>query len=123
MVFADGSITTSSSMGVMVLSERLSLKYVLYVSDLNFSLISVSKLLKNINCFSLFTDAICVLHDRFTKPMTRASEECDWVYYFKDVKVARVKKMMGISIKICAILGKDIRPFLCFLLRLCILVF
>lgn len=32
----------SSSMGVMVLSERLSLKDVLYVSDLNFSLISVS---------------------------------------------------------------------------------
>lgn len=85
----------SSSMGVMVLSERLSLKDVLYVSDLIFSLISVSKLLKNINCFSLFTDAICVLHDRFMKPMTRASEECDWVYYFKDVKVARVKKTDG----------------------------
>lgn len=36
-----------------------------------------------------------MLHDRYTKPMTRASEERDGVYYFKDVKVARVKKTDG----------------------------
>lgn len=123
MVFVDGSITTFFSMGVMVLFERLLLKYVFYVLDLNFFLISVLKFLKNINCFSLFIDVICVLYDRFTKFMIRVSEECDWVYYFKDVKVVRVKKMMGISIKICVILGKDIRFFLCFFFRLCILVF
>lgn len=39
--FADGSVTKSSSMGTMVLSDRLLLQDVLYVPDLNCSLISV----------------------------------------------------------------------------------
>lgn len=53
--FADGSITMSSSVGDMILSDRLTLRDVLFVPDLNCSLISVSKLLKNMNCFALFT--------------------------------------------------------------------
>ena len=93
--FADGSMTMSASLGEMVVSDRLSLKEVLYVPDLNCSLISVSKLLKHMNCFALFTDAICLLQDRSTKTMIGAGEERDGVYYFKDVKAALVNRTDG----------------------------
>ena len=44
------------------------------------------------NYFALFTDAIYLLQDRSTKTMIRAGEERDGVYYFRDVKSARVNK-------------------------------
>lgn len=59
--FADGSTTFAKKVGVLPLSDRISLLDVLYVPDLNCSLISVSKLLRNSNCFTFFTDTLCVL--------------------------------------------------------------
>lgn len=84
--FADGSTTVSKKVGVLPLSNHISLYDVLYVPDLNCSLISVSKLLKHSNCFAFFTDTICVLQD----PCLRAGEEPDGVYYFTDVRADRV---------------------------------
>lgn len=52
--FADGSITVSSSVGEMVFSDQLALKDVLFVPDLNCSLIFVSKLLKHMNCCIIY---------------------------------------------------------------------
>lgn len=51
--FADGSTTVAKKKGVLPLSDRISLYDVLYVPDLNCSLISVSKLLRHSNCFAL----------------------------------------------------------------------
>ena len=87
--FADGGTTASTSMGDLVLSDTISLKDVLYVPRLECSLISVSKLLRHMNCFALFTDAICLLQDRSSKTLIGAGEERDGVYYFKDVSMAR----------------------------------
>ena len=50
--FVDGSTTVSNKVGVLPLSDRISLYDVLYVPYLNCSLISVSKLLKHSNCFA-----------------------------------------------------------------------
>ena len=95
--FADVGTTTSSSMGDLILSETISLKDVLYVPNLDCTLISVSKLLRHMNCFALFTDAICLLQDRSSKTLIGAGEERDGVYYFKDVSMARVSKAEGKS--------------------------
>ncbi|XP_019090632.1 PREDICTED: uncharacterized protein LOC104737602 isoform X1 [Camelina sativa] len=60
--FADGNTTSSRQTGVFRLSDRISLYDVLYVPDLNCSLVLVSKLLKDSNCFAFFTDAMCVFY-------------------------------------------------------------
>ena len=90
--FVDGGITTSTSMGDLVFSETISLNDVLYVPKLDCTLILVSKLLKHINCFALFTDAICLLQDHSSKILIGADEEHDRVYYFKDVSMAKGNK-------------------------------
>ena len=70
--FADGSTTVSKKLGLLPLSNHISLYNVLYVPGLNCSLISVSKLLKHSNCFAFFTDTICMC---FAGPVF---EDADW---------------------------------------------
>ena len=69
----------------MRLTDRITLRDVLFVPKLDCTLVSVSKLLKYSNCFALFTDTICVLLDRSSKTLIGAGEEHDGVYYFKDM--------------------------------------
>ena len=93
--FADGGTSTSIQMGDMILTESISLKDVLFVPNLDCTLISVSKLLKHSNCFALFTDTICVLQDRSSKTLIGAGEERGGVYYFKDVRGAQANRADG----------------------------
>ena len=76
-------------------SDRICLRDVLLVPNLDCTLISVSKLLRHTNCFALFTDTICFLQDRSSKTLIGAGEERDGVYFFKDVRVARDCKAEG----------------------------
>ena len=98
--FADGSSTVAKKIGVLPLSDRISLYGVLYVPDLNCSLISVAKLLKQSNCFAFFTDTLCILQDRCSRTLIGAGEERDGVYYFTDVKAARVNKAAKVEDKV-----------------------
>ncbi|KAL1217695.1 Retrovirus-related Pol polyprotein from transposon RE1 [Cardamine amara subsp. amara] len=91
--FADGSHTMSTSMGVLSLSEHIVLDNVLYVPDLNCSLLSVSKLLKKLQCVALVTDCFCVLQDRFSRTLIGAGEERDGVYFLTDLAAVRVNKV------------------------------
>ncbi|CAA7062182.1 unnamed protein product [Microthlaspi erraticum] len=90
--FADGGKTLSLSKGSLTISSKLTLHNVLYVKDLNCTLISVSKLLKQTGGVAMFTDTLCVLQDRFTRTLIGAGEERDGVYYFKDVMAARIHR-------------------------------
>lgn len=84
--FSYGSKTLSTSIGVLPLTNTITLYNVLYVPDLNCSLISVSKLLKQLkNCCAMFSDTLCILHDHFTRTLIRAGEEWDGVYYLTGV--------------------------------------
>ncbi|CAL9235088.1 unnamed protein product, partial [Arabidopsis halleri] len=91
--FADGSKTYGTHIGTMKISDTITLSDVLFVPNLNCSLISVSKLLRQTSCFALLTDTLCILQDRFTRTLIGAGEERDGVYYFKDVMAARVNKV------------------------------
>ena len=88
--FADGNKTFATHVGVFHLSNNITLSNVLFVPDLNCSLISVSKLLRQTNCFALLTDTLYILQDRFSRTLIGAGEKRDGVYYFKDVMAARV---------------------------------
>ena len=93
--FADGNKTFATHDGSLPLTDRVTLEKVLFVPNLNCSLISVSKILKQTNCFALLTDTVCVLQDRFTRTLIGAGRERDGVYYFQDVMAARVHHMTG----------------------------
>lgn len=96
--FADGSKTYSSSMSTLSITDSVSLHNVLYVPDLNCSLISISKLLKQLkNCCALFTDTLCIVQDRFTRTLIEAVEERDGVYYLTDVASVRVNRVGAVS--------------------------
>lgn len=92
MGFADCGKTISLSKGVLTISPKLTLHNVLFVKDLNCTLISVSKLLKQTGGVAMFTDTLCVLQDRFRRTLIGAGEERDGVYYFKDVMAARIHR-------------------------------
>lgn len=89
VAFADGSKMFALSMGVFTISDKISLMNVLYVPGLNCTVISVAKLLKQTNCFALFTDTICVLQDRFTRTLIGTGEKHDGVYYLTDFVSAK----------------------------------
>ena len=68
--FADGNRTFAVKMGTFSLSDKIKLQRVLFVPDMNCTLVSVAKLLKQANCFAHFTDTIC-----FAGPFF---EDSDW---------------------------------------------
>ena len=73
--FADGNKTFATHVGKLPLTDRVTLEKVLFVPNLNCSFISVSKFLKQTNCFALLTDTMCVLQDRFTRTLIGAGRE------------------------------------------------
>ncbi|CAA7023525.1 unnamed protein product [Microthlaspi erraticum] len=95
--FADGGKTVSVRKGTLTLSSTLTLPNVLFVQDLNCTLISVSKLLKQTGGVAMFTDTLCVLQDRFSRTLIGAGEERDGVNYFKDVMAARIHRAVADS--------------------------
>jgi len=88
--FADGSNTMAMSVGVLSLSNDVALVDVLYVPNLTCTLISVSKIVKQIKCIATFTDTYCVLQDRFTRTLIGSGEERGGVYYLTDVATAKI---------------------------------
>ena len=93
--FADGNRTFAVKMGTFSLSDKIKLQRVLFVPDMNCTLVSVAKLLKQANCFAHFTDTICVLQDRFSRTLIGAGEERNGVYYFTDLVVAKSHRAVG----------------------------
>ena len=87
--FADGSCVMATKSGSLKLSEKLTLLNVLYVQNLNCTLLSVAKLLRQTGCLAMFTDTLCVLQDRFTRTLIGAGEVKDGVSVYRDVTVTR----------------------------------
>ena len=91
--FADGSQVKASKSGLLKFSDKITLTNVLYVPNLNCTLLSVAKLLKQTRCLVVFIDALCILRDRFTRILIGAGEERDGVYVYRDVTMARGYKV------------------------------
>lgn len=72
VTFSDGTASRATKIGTLPLSTYYFLLNVLYVPDFNCTLISVSKLLKQTGCITIFSDTSCVLQDRFTRTLIEA---------------------------------------------------
>lgn len=75
--------------GDLRLSYRLTLLNVVFVPKLNYTLVSVMKLLKQTKFYAVFTDTLCILQERFTRILIGAGKEWDGVYFYQDVIVTR----------------------------------
>lgn len=80
----------ATHIGTFPLPNKITLTNVLYLLNLNYPLIYVSKLLEKTNCFSLLTDTLFFVHNRFTRMLIGSGEERDGVHFFKDVMAAKV---------------------------------
>ena len=89
VTFADGSQVQATRCGVLRLSDKLILSHVLLVPDLNCTLLSVAKLLKQTGCLAMFSYTLCVLQDPFMRTLIGAGEERNGVYVYRDVTVRR----------------------------------
>lgn len=95
VAFAESKSYICSKYGIVCFVGENQADNVLYVQDLNFTLILVAKLLKQTNCLALFSDTICVFDDCFSRTLIQAGEERDGVYYFIDIVSAKSHRAVG----------------------------
>lgn len=79
---ANRSITISK--GGVRISSDITLSSVLYVPQLAFNLLLVSRLAKSFNCVVIFLSDCCLLQDRSSKRIFGKGYERDELYYFGD---------------------------------------
>ena len=87
--FGDGTQVQATQSGLLKLSDKIVLENVLFVPNLNCTLLSVAKLLKQTGCLAMFTDTLCIFQDRFTRTLIGAGKERDGIYVYRDVTMAR----------------------------------
>lgn len=93
----DGAKVTALKAGKLQLGNGIYLNNVLFVPNLHCTLISVSKLAKELNCLVTFVDELCVTQDRNSRTLIGAGEQRDGVYFFRAVPRARASKVTGVD--------------------------
>ncbi|KAK3015974.1 hypothetical protein RJ639_007262 [Escallonia herrerae] len=81
---ADGSLSTVSGMGSIVISPSITLDYVLLVPSLSCNLLSISKLTKNLKCVANFFPTHCIFQVQDSRKMIGNAKECAGLYLLKD---------------------------------------
>jgi len=83
VVLPNAKHTIATKEGTLVLGANLKLTHVLFVPDLSCTLISVARLLRELDCYAMFTDKVCVIQDRTSKMMIGIGEERNGVYHLQ----------------------------------------
>ncbi|KAL5840805.1 hypothetical protein ACOSQ4_013413 [Xanthoceras sorbifolium] len=79
---ADESLSPIAGKGLIKISEKIRLNYVLQVPKLACNLLSVSKLLKESNCCVIFFYSHCEYQDQISGKKIGSSRMRDGLYYF-----------------------------------------
>lgn len=77
----------------MILGNTMTLTHVLFVPDLSCTLISLARLLRELSCYAMFTDKVCVIQDRTSKMLIGAGEERNGVYHFRGEVTASANRV------------------------------
>ncbi|CAH9072026.1 unnamed protein product, partial [Cuscuta epithymum] len=86
----NGQKVIAAKEGYVHLSESICLSHVLFVPKLNCSLISVSQLAEDLDCFIQFTANICAIQDGNSRRLIGAGERRNGLYYFQDVSRTQI---------------------------------
>ncbi|KAL0453680.1 UNVERIFIED_CONTAM: hypothetical protein Slati_1346100 [Sesamum latifolium] len=90
--FLNGEHTTAMKEGTLYFGKNTYLNNVLFVPDMNYTLISVVQMVRELNCIITFSDKLCVIHDRTSRMLIGAGEQCDGVYLFRAAGMARANR-------------------------------
>ena len=82
ITLANGSKTSSKGVGQAILSPSLNLKSVLFVPNCPFNLISLSQLIKTLNCSVTFDNKSFVIHKRGSGRQIGEGYEMGGLYHF-----------------------------------------
>ncbi|KAG7558923.1 Ribonuclease H-like superfamily [Arabidopsis thaliana x Arabidopsis arenosa] len=83
VVLPNDKHTIATKQGTLILGTNMKLTHVLFVPDLSCTLISVARLLRELHCFAMFTDKVCVIQDRISKTVIGVGEERNGVYHLQ----------------------------------------
>ncbi|GAA0158345.1 transmembrane signal receptor [Lithospermum erythrorhizon] len=81
----NGTMASSNLSGCVSLSSNFVLQNVLYVPQLKYNLMSVSRVTKDLDCILSFTKSGCIVQDRRSMMPIGAGDCQDGLYYFKRV--------------------------------------
>lgn len=84
----DGQTVMANKEGSVRISETIYLRHVLYVSELNYNLIS--KLSDDLNYFVQFSSNKCVIHDLHSRRLIGTGERRDGLYYLQSFPTIHV---------------------------------
>ena len=79
----NGLIALASKQGSVALGKNLALRKLLYVPNLNCNLMSVAKLVKELNCTVTFCNDFCILQDCTSRTPIGLGQQRDGVYYYQ----------------------------------------
>jgi hypothetical protein len=82
----DGQKVVATKEGTTTLDGGLKLSNVLYVPQLNCSLISMTQLIDETNCIVQFTNSLCVMQDRTSRMLIGLGERIDGLYHFRGIR-------------------------------------
>ena len=71
----NGYHTEASQEGTILLNGHVKIPHVLYVPQLTCNLISLGKLIEDLNCIVTLTDKLCVIQDRTLRTVIGAGEQ------------------------------------------------
>ncbi|GJW16847.1 cysteine-rich receptor-like protein kinase 8 [Tanacetum coccineum] len=86
----NGQTSTISQIGNLTLQNDLPLKDVLVVPSFKFSLLSVSKLTKDSNCFVTFYSEFCVIQDLVTKKVLGMGKKQAGLYHLLNIPLDQI---------------------------------
>jgi len=82
ITLANGSKTSSKGVGQAILCPSLNLKFVIFVPNCPFNLISLSQLTKTLNCFVTFNNKSFVIQERGSGRQIGEGYEAGRLYHF-----------------------------------------
>ncbi|CAH9092634.1 unnamed protein product [Cuscuta europaea] len=85
VTLANGSTASVNGLGTTTLSPNLSLSSVLYLSQFPFNLISVSQIIKALNCCVIFFPTHCLFQDLGTKQIIGKGRLVNGLYVFESL--------------------------------------
>ena len=80
---ADGSLSTVTGIGRVIISETLTLNQVLLVPKFSCNLLSISKLTRDLNCVAKFSSSHCLFQDLASGMMIGNAKESKGLYWFR----------------------------------------
>jgi hypothetical protein len=93
----NGTRTYATKEGMVTIGDKLMLKHVLFVPNLNCNLISISQLLQDADYIVYFTKTMCVIQDRISRMMIGAGEQSEGLYVLSVVTPVRAYQANGVG--------------------------